>query len=136
VSDLRALSDIRDRLTAAENAGDPEPICVAMADDVVLMVPSASVQEGKGACAAFMRELLPSLVQEFDRHIIYTSAEMRVFGDIAFDRGTFAFSVVRRTGGPSELNVGKYFWLYERVGEAWKLARVIVCLDERLDAHD
>jgi hypothetical protein len=33
------------------------------------------------------------------------------------------------------LNVGKYFWLYERVGETWKLARVIVCLDERLDAH-
>jgi uncharacterized protein (TIGR02246 family) len=135
MSDLRILSDIRDRLTTAENAGDPEPICAAMADDMVLMVPSASVQEGKGACVAFLRELLPSLVQEFDRHITYTSTEVRVFGDIAFDRGTFAFSVVPRSGdGPSEF-VGKYFWLYERVSETWKLAHVIVCLDERLDAH-
>src|SRR5206468_3999601 len=133
MSDVHILSDIRDRLTAAENAGDPEPICAAMADDVVLMVPSAAVQEGKVACAAFLRELLPSLLQEFDRHINYTSTEVRLFGDIAFDRGTFAFSVAPRTGGPSEMNVGKYFWLYERSGETWKLARVIVCLDERSD---
>lgn len=64
MSDLCILSEIRDRLTAAENAGDPEPTCAAMADDMALMVPSASVQEGKGARVAFLRELLPSLVQE------------------------------------------------------------------------
>ena len=130
MSDVRILSAIRDRLTTAENAGDPEAICAAMADDVVLMVPSAPVQEGKAACATFLRELLPGLVQEFDRHITYTSAEVHVYGDMAFDRGTFAFSVAPRTGGPSEVNVGKYFWLYERSAETWKLKRIIVCLDE------
>ena len=57
MSDFRILSDIRERLTAAENAGDPESICAAIADDVVLMVPSAPVQEGKAACAAFLRAL-------------------------------------------------------------------------------
>jgi uncharacterized protein (TIGR02246 family) len=134
MSDVHILSDIRDRLTAAENAGDPESICAAMADDVVLMVPSAPVQEGKAACAAFLRELLPSLLQEFDRHITYTTAEVLVFGDMAFDRGTFSFSVAPRNGGPSEVNFGKYFWLYERSGETWKLKRVIVCLDESPDA--
>ena len=36
MSDLHILSDIRNRLTVAENAGDPEPICAAMSDDVVL----------------------------------------------------------------------------------------------------
>jgi ketosteroid isomerase-like protein len=134
MSDFRILSDIRERLTAAENAGDPGAICAAMADDVVLMVPSAPVQEGKVACAAFLRELLPDLLQEFDRHITYTSAEVHVCGDMAFDRGTLAFSVAPRAGGPSEVNVGKYFWLYERSAEKWKLKRIIVCLDERSDA--
>ena len=134
MSDFRILSDIRERLTAAENAGDPEAICAAMADDVVLMVPSAPVLEGKAACAAFLHELLPSLLQEFDRHITYTSAEVYLCGDMSFDRGTFAFSVAPRTGGPSEVNVGKYFWLYERSAETWKLKRIIVCLDERSDA--
>jgi uncharacterized protein (TIGR02246 family) len=130
MSDVTVLSDIRERLTAAENAGDPEPICAAMADDMVLMVPSAPVQEGKCACAAFVRAVLPSLLQEFERHISYTSAEVHVFGDNAFDRGTFSFSVTPRAGGPSEVNVGKYLWFYTRTDDAWRLTRVIVCLDE------
>jgi len=107
VSDARMLSELRERLTAAENAGDPEPICAAMAEDVVLMVPSAPVQEGKTACAAFLREVLPALLNEFDRHITYISAEVRVLGETAFDRGTFEFSVVPRAGGPSESNAGE-----------------------------
>jgi uncharacterized protein (TIGR02246 family) len=131
MSDVRILSEIRERLTAAENAGDAEPICAVMAEDVVLMVPSAPVQEGKTACAAFVRDVLPSLLLEFERHITYTSAEVRVVGDVAFDRGTFAFSIAPRAGGPSELNAGKYLWLYARSDGTWKLTRVIVCLDER-----
>jgi len=131
MSDEQVLAQLRERLTAAENAGDPEPICEAMADDVVLMVPSAGVQEGKAACAALVRDVLPALLQEFERHITYTSAEVRVLGDAAFDRGTFAFSVTPRAGGPTELSAGKYLWLYARDQETWKLARIIVCLDEQ-----
>jgi ketosteroid isomerase-like protein len=47
MSDVHVLAEIRERLNAAENAGDPEPICAVMADDVVLMAPSVPVQEGK-----------------------------------------------------------------------------------------
>ena len=130
MSELRVLGEIRERLTAAENAGDPEPICSAMADDIVLMVPNAPVQEGKAACAAFLRALLPSLLHEFDRRITYTSAETRLLGDTAFDRGTFAFVVVPRGGGTPAVNEGKYLWLYTRSEGTWKLSRVIVCLDE------
>ena len=82
-SDIAVLSELRERLTAAENAGDPEPICAAMADDVALMVPNAPVQEGKAACATFLRAVLPSLLQEFERHVSYTSAEVRVFDETA-----------------------------------------------------
>ena len=131
MSELRVLAEIRERLTAAENAGDPEPICAAMADDIVLMVPNATVQEGKAACAAFLRALLPSLLQEFDRRITYMSAETRLLGDAAFDRGTFSFVVAPRRGGAPEASEGKYFWLYTRSNRTWKLSRVIVCLDER-----
>jgi ketosteroid isomerase-like protein len=130
MSDVRILAEIRERLSAAENAGDPEPICTAMAEDVVLMAPSVAMQEGKAACTAFLRELLPSLVREFERHISHTSAEVRFLGDVAFERGTFAFSVVPRTGGSTEINTGKCFWLYARSDDSWKLTWVIVCIDE------
>jgi ketosteroid isomerase-like protein len=94
------------------------------------MTPSAPVQEGKPACSAFPREVLPSLLREFERHIDYTSAEVRVLGDAAYDRGTFAFSVVQRADGWSETSTRKYLWLYARSDGTWKLTRVIVCLDE------
>jgi uncharacterized protein (TIGR02246 family) len=123
MSDVAVLSELRERLTAAENAGDTESICAAMADDMVLMVPSAPVQEEKAACAAFVRAVLPSLLQEFERHISYTSAEVRVFDAIAFDRGTFSFSVTPRAGGASEVNVGKYLWFYIRTDGTWRLVR-------------
>ena len=103
MSDIAVLSELREKLTAAENAGDPEPICAAMADDMALMVPNAPVQEGKAACAAFLRAVLPSLLQEFERHVSYTSAEVRVFDETAFDRGTFSFGhTARRRGFRSE----------------------------------
>ena len=130
MTDAQVLADIRERLNAAENAGDPEPICAAMADDVVLMAPSVPVQEGKAASSSFVRDVLPSLLVEFERRITYTSAEVRIVGDMGFDRGTFSFSVAPRTGGPTEVSTGKYFWMYARSGDTWKLTRVIVCLDE------
>ena len=130
MTDAQILAEIRERLTAAENAGDPEPICAAMADDVVLMAPNVPVQEGKVASASFVRDVLPSLLVEFERRITYTSAEVRIVGDIAFDRGTFSISIVPRGGGFLDISTGKYLWMYARSGTSWKLARVIVCLDE------
>jgi hypothetical protein len=55
---------------------------------------------------------------------------VQVFDDVAFDRGTFVFSVVPRSGDQSELVVGKYFWFYARQGGSWKLARATISLDE------
>ena len=47
-----------------------------------------------------------------------------MFGDIAFDRGTFSFDVsLVGTDGPFEHVTGKYLWLLRRRGDAWKLTR-------------
>jgi uncharacterized protein (TIGR02246 family) len=55
VNDEQALHAIRAELEAAENAGDADAIGGLLADDAVLMVPSEPVQEGREACAAFVR---------------------------------------------------------------------------------
>lgn len=129
--DVRALADMRRVIERAENAGDPEPIIELLADDAVAMVPDFEVQEGRDACAAFLRHLLPGLLQQFDRRITCRSAEVRVLDEVAFDRGTFAFGIRPKSGGAVERVTGKYFWMYERdaAGE-WKLSRMIVSRDE------
>ena len=137
-SDTDRLHALRTRLEAAENEGDATAIAAVMAEDVVIMVPNEPVQEGRHACAAFVRRMLEETLSHFTRHIVYTSAEVRIIGDVAFDRGTFAFHVQPRSGGEQGHATGKYLWLYSRVRpDSWKLARLIVSLDddEEEEAH-
>ena len=125
------LARILRRLEAAENAGDADYIVSIMADDVVIMVPNELVQEGKHACAEFIRGILCWMIESLDRHIEYVSAEIRVLGDHAFDRGTFAFTATPKSGGDTTHAQGKYFWLYSRDADgSWTLARMIVSLDD------
>src|SRR5690606_2568767 len=90
---FQTLHDIRHRIEAAENAGETESFVAMMADDIVLMVPDQPVQQGKEACAAFVRHVLAGLLSRYSRHITYASDEVDIIGTVAFDRGTFAFTV-------------------------------------------
>jgi len=121
----------RELLQAAENAFDADPIVHMMADDMVLMVPNEPVQEGKPACAAFVRRILAEQQEWFDREISYVSEEVAIRGEVAFDRGSFSFTVVVKHDGRRSEPTGKYFWLYARDrGGEWKLARAILSLDD------
>ena len=130
-SDVAVFHAYRERLQAAENAFDPDPIVRLMADDMVLMVPNEPVQEGKPTCAAFVRRILAGQQEWFDRVIAYVSEEVAIRGEVAFDRGSFSFTVVVKHDRRRSESTGKYFWLYTRDGDSgWKLARAIVSLDD------
>jgi ketosteroid isomerase-like protein len=125
------LHSYREQLQAAENAFDPDPIIGLMADDMVLMVPNEPVQEGKPACAAFVRRSLAEQRAWFDRVISYVSEEVAIRGEVAFDRGSFSFTVVVKHDGRRSEPTGKYFWMYARDRDGpWKLARAILSLDD------
>ena len=134
MSDIKDLNQTRERLTAAENAYDAGFLVSIMAEDVVVMVPDFPVQEGKAASARFVRDVTAFFRETADRQITYVSAEVRVFGDVAFDRGTFSFTFASKDGVEKAVETGKYFWLYTRdVKHAWKMWRLIVSLDQRED---
>ena len=130
-ADSTAIADLRQALEAAENAGDADAAADLLTDDAVLMVPDFPVQEGKPACTTFLRDIMGWLSSEFLRHITYVSSEVAVFGDVAFDRGTFSFTVSPRSGGDRSLVTGKYLWLLQRTGSGpWRAARLIVSRDD------
>ena len=127
----RSVAAVRLALEAAENAGDAEAAVALLADDAVVMVPDFPVQEGKDACAAFLRDVMPALHEEFQRRAVYSSDEISEAGDTAIDRGTFSIDVTPRAGGaPAQIN-GKYLWVLKRsaAGE-WKVSRMIISRDE------
>lgn len=130
-ADANAIADLRAGLEAAENAADPDAAAAFLTDDAVLMVPDFPVQEGKAACSAFLRDIMGWLSAQFHRHITYVSAEAVVLGDVAFDRGTFSFTVSPRSGGDTSRVSGKYLWLLRRTGVGqWRVARLIVSRDD------
>jgi ketosteroid isomerase-like protein len=130
-SDALTLSDMLRRLEAAENSGNFEDIAAMLAEDAAIMVPNYPVQQGKAACAVFLRDVLTGMMKEFHRQIAYSSDEVSVLGDWAFDRGTFAFTIAPKAGGEATLECGKYLFLYRRFDDAaWKLSGAIVNLDE------
>jgi ketosteroid isomerase-like protein len=84
--DVHELAGIRERLQAAENAGRADDIGRMMAEDAVIMVPSQPVQEGRAACAGFIREVLDGLVERFDRRITLMSSTARGTSGVSFTR--------------------------------------------------
>jgi ketosteroid isomerase-like protein len=133
-ADLQAVNALRLALEEAENCGDPEPIVARLAPDAVLMVPTFPVSDGRDACAAFLRETLPALLEHFDRRITYVSSEVCVMGDVAVDRGTFSFTIRPRAGGDGNVERGKYLYVLAKdPDDGWRLSRAIVTLDEQDD---
>lgn len=132
-SDVRQLDDMRRRWEAAENNHTVDDVVAMMADDAVLMVPDFAVQEGRDACAQFVRAIDADLAGAFDRRIEYVSAEVRVLGDTAFDRGSFSFVVFFKDSIEARINRGKYFVLYMRTRGEWKISRFIVSRDDPED---
>jgi uncharacterized protein (TIGR02246 family) len=129
-ADIAAIAALRNAFEAAENASDADAAAAFLTDDAVLMVPDFDVQEGKAACTAFLRDIMGWLAAEFHRRITYVSTEVAVMGDVAFDRGSFSFTMSPMSGGDSSEVTGKYLWLLRRAdGEPWKVARLIVCRD-------
>jgi uncharacterized protein (TIGR02246 family) len=134
--DISVIADIRQRFEASENSGDTDATAELLADDAVFIVPDYPVQEGKAAIVGFLREISGWLLARFDRHINYVSTETTILGDLAFDRGTFAFDVSRKSGGPVTHVTGKYLWLLRREDEGrWRMSRLIVTRDDEPESE-
>ena len=121
--DHRATIDaIRRDTESAENAGSVERMRVHFAEDVVMMAPTMPTVVGAANAAQAMRQFFDM----FAVQIAYTSIEIVVSGDWAFDRGTYVHTLTPKRGGTPLKETGKYLWLYRRTPQgAWKQARVI-----------
>jgi ketosteroid isomerase-like protein len=130
------IDDIRRRLEASENANDAGFFASIVADDVVVMVPDYPVQTGKDEATAFVCGMSDWMRENLDRHIAYSSDEVAVLGELAIDRGTFAFTAAFKDGHDPASVTGKYLWLYRRdAGGAWKMWRMIISRDEEETAE-
>lgn len=120
-SAVQQINEIRREWERAENQGDPSIIDRYAAADVVAMPPGNPPIVGADASKNFLREWF----SRFDVEVEYTSEEIVVSGDLAFDHGTaFQRMVPKGEGDPIE-GTHSYLWVYRRTEQEWKQIRAI-----------
>ena len=121
-ADAADVAELRLRLQAAENGGNPDSMVALMAEDIVMMPPNGAAIVGRAAANEMARGFLGA----YNAAVEYTSVEVMVSGDWAFDRGTYKSTLTPKAGGAADSEVGKYVWVSHRGADGtWKFARVI-----------
>jgi uncharacterized protein (TIGR02246 family) len=123
-ADRAEIQAVRDAFVNADNAGDAEAMAQLLADDIVVMHPYCGAFEGKDAVRTFMESVLGEVHAEFDKHVSYSTIELAVSGDLAYERGVLRQQLTPRAGGAIEHDEGMYLWIYTRRGEQWRIARI------------
>ncbi len=121
-ADLKALDVVRDRHVAALNAGDAEAWAAQFTEDGVQMPPNAPGNIGKQNIALWSKGFL----DQFHARFALAVDEVRVFGEWAFERGTYTINLTPKGGGAPMQDIGKYVTIYQRkIGDNWRMARDI-----------
>jgi uncharacterized protein (TIGR02246 family) len=111
-----------DKYLKAVLAGDAPAIAAMFREDAALMPADCPMLRGRVAIEQFYREWFksPAKVTEFT----FTHLESPVFGDTAYDVGTYNQTVSLSAGGTVNIS-GKYNVILKRSGGGWKIAYLI-----------
>ena len=120
-----AITAVRSAFVAADNAGHAEAINGLLTDDVVILHPHCGIIEGRGAALTFMQKILDEVHAGFDKQASYSTLELKISGDLAYERGHFLQTLTAKDGGTVEQDEGMYLWIYEKGPDgSWKIARI------------
>jgi uncharacterized protein (TIGR02246 family) len=109
-------------LLAAVNASDPIRVLAIWAHNGVLMPPHQASVHGRVAIDEYFRALFSRRTFRF----AFTSSEIQVAGDVAFERVTYTVSAWPSEGGAAVHDMGKGLHVYRRQPDAtWKLTQDI-----------
>lgn len=119
---VEQIAQIRREFERAENAGDSSVVDRHCAEDIVAIPPGQPPAIGKAAA----REALEALFAAFDVEVEYTSEEVVVGGDLAFDRLRATETHIPKDGGEAIEHSADSLWVYRRSPEGeWKQIRAI-----------
>jgi len=119
-ADLAAIKAVMKQFAVTINAGDLEGWISLWTDDGIQMFPGVPARIGKKQIRAGMKPAFDQFILKME----ITNEELRVAGDLGFARGTYAESIVPKSGGEREKYDGKYLTILERQADnSWKVAR-------------
>jgi ketosteroid isomerase-like protein len=135
--DIDAIRQLAAAMAQAEVSGDAEFLRGTLSTDIVIMPPGILPIEGIEACTEWMRGVLESVQREFEVDLTYSTAEITVSGDWAFERGTYCQTLTSRADGGVSQEIGTYLRVYfNDGGGSWKVARIIWNMHGQADEEE
>jgi uncharacterized protein (TIGR02246 family) len=111
---------------AAFNAGDVDRLGKLYAEDAITMLPNMPAIEGKKAITADFGEYLKQFTAA---NYVCSTDEVQILGDVAIQRGKYAFTGTLKSSGEQVKENGKFLQIKKRVGDSWKIVREITNTD-------
>jgi uncharacterized protein (TIGR02246 family) len=116
-ADVAAINEVIRQWEDALNAGDLDRCGAMQADGAIWMPPNGAAIVGKEAILASIQLSFDQSVPEY----VFSSEEVEVAGDWAFDRGTYKATITPKAEGEATQDVGKYLDIFQRQSDgSWK----------------
>ena len=116
--DRAAIDRVREMEASALNDADPSLVAEIYAAEVEYVPPGEPAVKGVNAA----RDWMMAMLEQFDGHLEYTSAEVQIVGDWAFEQYTATATLTPKDGGDALVEHARGIHIYHR-GEdgAWKI---------------
>ena len=118
--DIAAINKVYHQYATGISTGDTDLWISLWIDDGVQMPPDESAITGKEQIRARMK----SIFDMYKFKMTIDVEEVEVFGDRAFSRGTYKYTMTPRKEGEPYASTGKYLTILQRQADgSWKFAR-------------
>ena len=125
-SEIEAIQKLNDEFAAAMNASDVDAILSLITADIVMMPPGAPPARGTDA----VRALFEGMFSRMKLHEVWTSEEIVVEGDLAYDWSSYVTTVTPHGGTSSEVRGQNLYVARRQTDGSWKYSRVMWNSDE------
>ena len=123
--DVAALEERIDQWLDGYNKADVEQMMDVFSEDFTDEEQDAPIID-----KAQMTQAFTGIFAKYDTHIVGSTEEIRVSGDMAFDRGHYITSFTPKAGGTTVTRAGRFLEVWKREGGLWKVQHIVALHDQ------
>src|ERR1043165_9279262 len=118
-TELASIRKVSAEFLHAYNTADLHAVCCLLTEGAVLMPPHEPTITGVDA----VRDRMESFFSGFTFNIRLVAQQTDIFGDIAFERGTYTgYALLKGKDTPPRGGYGEYLLVFERQYGCWRIA--------------
>jgi uncharacterized protein (TIGR02246 family) len=119
--DVAAIVQVAKDFSQAYEAGDADRVASFYSPEVIYMAYRMQNHEGRDIVREIYRGAFAANRGHVDVHIV----EVKVFGDVAYDRATFTVTMTPKAGGKPTVSKGRLLEILHKEGGQWRTFRVM-----------